>query len=64
MSLKAFHVVFIAFATLISAAFGLWALGHPGGGVLWLGLISLALAVALPIYGVWFLRKMKKVSFL
>jgi succinate dehydrogenase hydrophobic anchor subunit len=68
MSLKAFHVFFITVATLITAAFGLWAVWQAvvEGGVAAFVLAAVAVltAVALPIYGVWFLKKTKAVSFL
>ncbi len=64
MSLKAVHIAFITVATLFSACFGVWALLAGGGGVnLALGIVGLAGAVALPIYGAWFLKKMKKVGY-
>lgn len=64
MSLKAFHIFFIALATLIVAGFGLWALGPANTGGSWMGWLALALAVALPFYGRWFLAKTQEVSFL
>ena len=65
MSLKAFHLIFIACATLVTAGFGLWALGSgAGGGMTALGVVSLVVAVALPVYGRWFLAKTKEVSLL
>lgn len=69
MSLKAFHIVFIVISTLLSAGFGVWALGYSrsadGGGIyLALGLVALAAAVGLPVYGSWFLKKTKGVSYL
>ena len=67
MSLKAFHVVFITAATLFVAGCGVLILRqylHTGGGeLLLLAVLSFAGAVALPIYGVWFLKKMKHVSY-
>jgi len=68
MSLKAFHVFFITVATLITAAFGLWAVRQAvvEGGMAEVALAAVAVltAVALPIYGAWFLKKTKEVSFL
>ena len=65
MTLKAFHVVFVLVATLSSAGFGVWSLTQHGETVyLLLGGLSLAIAVALLIYGGWFLKKMKDVSYL
>ncbi len=68
MSLKAFHVVFIVLALVLSAWTGLWALGQyrdgAGDGWLWLATACLAALVALVAYGIWFLRKTKGVSYL
>lgn len=64
MSLKAFHILFIALATLVTAGFGLWALGPTNPGGVWMGWVSLAAAVVLPVYGRWFLAKTQGVSFL
>lgn len=64
MSLKAFHILFITLATLITAGFGLWALSPEHSEVAWMGWVSLAAAVVLPIYGRWFLVKTREVSFL
>lgn len=68
MSLKAFHVVFVALATLFSVGFGVWAArawaAGGGGEPLALAVTSFAIGVALVVYGAWFLRKMKGVSYL
>ncbi len=64
MSLKGFHIVFILFSTLLAL----------GGGVycVWIDLVvgapvylagavcSFLAALALLVYGFWFLRKMKR----
>lgn len=66
MSLKAVHIVFIVCSTLLAASFGVWAVERPGGGAgyLALGVISFAVAAGLVVYGVWFLKKLKGVSYL
>ncbi|MCG3127899.1 MAG: hypothetical protein CHACPFDD_02772 [Phycisphaerae bacterium] len=68
MSLKAFHVIFLTVATLFCFGFGAWGVAfHASAGgtpVLLVALVSLLAGVALPIYGVWFLRKLKHVSYL
>ncbi len=63
MSLKHFHVIFIAIAMLACAGFGAWALVKEdvSTATLVTGVFSLVLAVVLLIYGVWFYRKSKKV---
>ncbi len=64
MSLKNFHILFIMIAIITTAGFGFWCFfteagkGAPGSTVM--GVISLVSAVALVIYGVKFLRKMKE----
>lgn len=69
MTLKAFHVVFVLAATLVSAGFGVWSLhnymtAHRETVYVVLGAFSLAFAAGLVVYGGWFLRKMKDVSYL
>lgn len=68
MSLKAFHVFFVAVSVLCALGFGAWALADYArsgrGSVLVLGILGFAAAVALVWYGLWFLRKLKNVSYL
>ena len=68
MSLKAFHIVFIILSTALAVGFGVWAtrdFAQTGSWVhLSLGVASLMGSVLLAWYGVWFLRKLKHVSFL
>jgi hypothetical protein len=68
MSLKAFHIFFILLSTLLAFGFGFWAVddfSHSGSGFhLTLGLGSFIAGFALAWYGVWFLRKLKHVSYL
>src|ERR1051326_3727883 len=75
MSLKAFHIVFVIFSTLLAIGTGAWCLWVDlvAGAPLYLAgaIASFAAAVALIIYGVWFYKNMKrlriitcKVSFL
>lgn len=63
MSLKHFHVFFIAFAALFSGGFGAWALlgSDLPLSLRAMGAFSAALAVALAGYGIWFRRKASKV---
>jgi hypothetical protein len=60
VSLKGFHVVFVTLATLLALGFAAWSLSR--GEHRALGVASLVVAVALPIYGWWFLAKTKDVS--
>ncbi|RMH23036.1 MAG: hypothetical protein D6696_01810 [Acidobacteria bacterium] len=69
MSLKAFHVVFVVVATLLMTGFGVWSLRHATGdgagtSYLVMGGLALVAAIALVVYGVWFLKKTKGVSYL
>ena len=64
MSLKAFHIVFVIFSTLLALGVGAWCVWVnlvEGAPVYLAGAIaSFASAVALIVYGVWFNRKMKR----
>lgn len=64
MSLKAFHIVFIVFSTLLALLLGVWCVwvNLVEGSSIYLGgaIASFAVALALVIYGVWFYRKMKR----
>ena len=64
MSLKAFHIVFIIFATLLAIGCGgycVWVDMVEGAPVYRTGAIaSFVTAGAFIIYGVWFYRKMKR----
>ena len=68
MSLKAFHIFFVVASALMCVGVGLWAflnfLQTGRLGPLAFGAGSLAASVVLIWYGVWFLRKLKGVSFL
>ena len=68
MSLKAFHVIFITAAVLLAFGFGAWMLNlhkdTQAAGDFNLGVGSLVVGVALVVYEVYFLRKLKKVSYL
>ncbi len=69
MSLKAFHILFILAATLLSLFFGTWSIRHYRVGdaslfELILGIASLGLSVLLIGYGRYFLRKLKHISYL
>jgi hypothetical protein len=65
MSLKAFHILFVTVSTLLAVWFTVWSFTHYGAGAGTLYLVSgiggCLLVIGLPIYGVWFLKKMKDV---
>jgi len=69
MSLKAFHFLFIVIAILLALGFATWCLLNyysPAGRTsdLVLGLGSIAIALGLAIYERYFIKKLKKVSYL
>jgi len=68
MSLKAFHLVFVAVSVMLGLGFGAWAIADyrrsgSAGSLCW-GVGSLAGTAALIVYGRWFLRKLKGVGYL
>jgi hypothetical protein len=66
MSLKAFHIIFIIFSTLLAFGIGVWCLWINRIGATsayTVGAIcSFTAAVALIVYGCWFWRKMKRLG--
>ncbi len=68
MSLKSFHIFFIVLATITVFGFGIWGvyifLMESDPSYLLMGVISLASGVALIIYGIKFLQKLKNISYL
>jgi len=68
MSLKAFHIVFVSAAVLLALGVGVWGLNHyfqDGNKLnLALGTGSLVTAVLLGVYGRFFLKKLKHISYL
>ena len=61
MSLKAFHIVFIALSTALALGFGAWCLKvNHDTGYLALGVTSFAMGGVLIVYGGWFLKKLRK----
>jgi hypothetical protein len=61
MSLKAFHLIFVTLLTSLSFGCAAWAfnVGQPLFGALGIGAGILVI-----IYGVYFLKKLKKISYL
>ncbi|HEV2209666.1 MAG TPA: hypothetical protein VG167_12875 [Verrucomicrobiae bacterium] len=69
MSLKAFHVVFITAASALAVGFGVWELkdytsAGGNGGELVMSIGSFVVGLALIGYEAYFLKKLKKVSYL
>jgi hypothetical protein len=68
MSLKAFHLVFIVASVLLSVGFGVWGIreyaqGGPRSDLV-MGLISIVFGVGLIVYGRYFLKKLRNISYL
>ena len=61
MSLKAFHLVFVTLLTAL--AFGCAAMAFQAGSPFW-GLTGVVIGIAVLVYGGYFLKKLKKVSYL
>jgi len=68
MSLKAFHLIFITAASLLAFGLGWWMLrAYADVGVKSdqiYGVTSIAVGVALLVYEIIFIKKLKKVSYL
>ncbi len=69
MSLKAFHLLFITAASALAFGFGVWELhdyskAGGSGGELAMGIGSLVVGLGLIVYERYFLKKLKKVSYL
>ena len=66
MSLKAFHVFFVIVSTLLALFFGGWGVASytrtGAAGYLACAIGGFATAVALVVYGFWFVRKLKDVN--
>jgi len=61
MSLKGFHLVFVTLLTALSFSCAAWAFDD-GHSVL--GVVGVAAGVLVIVYGIYFLRKLKNMSFL
>jgi hypothetical protein len=69
MSLKAIHIIFIIASSLMMVMFGVWAFreffAESGTRIhLIYGLVSIVGLAALLVYGRYFLRKLKHISYL
>lgn len=61
MSLKAFHLIFVTMLTMLSLGFTAWAFFS---GRIIFGAIGIVVAALVVVYGVYFLKKLKKISYL
>lgn len=66
MSLKAFHLFFIAWSILIAIGFGVWGLGSPAvektPSITGMSVMSLVAALGLIVYGVRTIAKFRRLS--
>lgn len=65
MSLKGFHVVFVAASTLLAIGFGAWCFTSPlasSAGYRVAGGIAMLAAIGLVIYGFAFYRKISEIQ--
>lgn len=65
MSLKAFHILFVVFSTLLAFGCGIWclwvnSLSSDTHSYLAGAIFSFVAAIALIVYGCWFWKKMKR----
>jgi len=64
MSLRAFHIVFVTVSTLLFAFLALWAFvlsADRTSVVTVLGAVSVAGLLAMPVYGVYFYKKVRNI---
>jgi len=61
MSLKAFHLIFVTLLTALSFGCAAWA--FQSGSVLW-GAAAVVVGIFVIVYGIYFLKKLKNVSYL
>ena len=61
MSLKAFHLIFVTLLTSLSFGCAAWAFSE--GSTAW-GVTGVVAGVLVIVYGIYFLKKLKKISYL
>jgi len=64
MSIRTFHIVFVTIATLLFAFLAVWAFRlspEHTGFVTTVGVLGVIGAVIMPVYGVYFYRKVRKI---
>jgi membrane protein YdbS with pleckstrin-like domain len=61
MSLKAVHLIFVTLLTALSFGCAAWA--FQAGSITW-GSVAVAAGVFVIVYGIYFLKKLKNVSYL
>lgn len=61
MSLKAFHLIFVTLLTTLSFGFAAWAFV---AGKIVFGALGVVAGILVVFYGIYFLKKLKKISYL
>lgn len=64
MSLRAFHIVFVTVSTLLFVFLAVWAFAFATdrtGTITALGAVSAVCAIIMPVYGVCFSKKVRKI---
>ena len=61
MSLKAFHLIFVTLLTALAFGFAAWAFSS---GRLGFAVSGVGAGISVIFYGVYFLKKLKKISYL
>ena len=61
MSLKAFHLIFVTLLTTLALVFSAWAFASDN---IIFGIAGVVAAILVVIYGIYFLKKLKKISYL
>lgn len=61
MSLKAFHLIFVTLLTALSFGFAGWAFAS---GKIIFGAIGIIVGILVVVYGIYFLKKLKRISYL
>ena len=59
MSLKVFHIFFILLATLLAVGCAAWSFLNDTAHLFGIG--SAVVAITLVVYGIWFLKKAKRI---
>ena len=61
MSLKAFHLIFVTLLTALAFGCAAWAFQSGNG---WWGVTGIGAGILVIVYGVYFLKKLKNISYL
>ncbi|HAO78456.1 MAG TPA: hypothetical protein DCQ92_05665 [Verrucomicrobia subdivision 3 bacterium] len=61
MSLKAFHLIFVTLLTALSFGCAAWAFST--GNSFW-GAVGIVAGIIVIVYGIYFLKKLKRISYL